>query len=131
MAAIEGVWVFTQDGIPMVDFYTENSGDTALFSSFMSAVQSFTKQASGKDLNSFQIGDSKYNCVKCLKDSIYLIIKAHKNIKENKIYQICEIITDIFEQMFSEEQLSCWDGDLSLFDEFKKKIDLYFKLRNL
>ena len=131
MPVVEGVWVFSQDGLPIVDLYTEDSGDTALFSSFMSAIHSLTEQASGKELRCFQIGDSKYNCVKCLKDTIYLIIKAPKNIKEKKVLQICEIITDIFEQMYSEEQLKNWDGDLSLFDGFKKRIDLYFKLRNL
>ena len=39
--------------------------------------------------------------------------------------------TDLFQEMFTIEDMENWDGDLSFFDKFKTKIDLYFRMADL
>jgi len=131
MSAIEKLWIFSQNGVPIADFNKEEETDNALVSSLMSAIHSFTENVSGKKLRSFQTGTCKYTCLKCLQDNIIIVIQSSKNSKDKNIRKTCEVIQEIFETMYTVEQFKNWDGELSRFNEFKKKLDLYFKLRNI
>ncbi|TFF96783.1 MAG: hypothetical protein EU547_06040 [Promethearchaeota archaeon] len=131
LSIVEKLWIFSDNGVPLADFNKEEDTDHALITSLMSAIHSFTENISGKNLKSFQTGKSKYTCVKCLQENIIIVIQSSKNSKEKNVKKTCEVIQEIFEKMYSVKQIEGWDGDLSFFEEFRKKIDLYFKLRDL
>lgn len=131
MSTIEKLWIFSESGVPIADFNEEDETDHTLVSSLMSAIHSFTENISGKKLKSFQTGKNQYTCVKCLKGNIIIVMQSSNSSKQKNIMKTCEILKDIFEKMYTIDQIENWDGDLSLFDEYKRKVDLYFKLRNI
>ncbi len=131
MAIIEKLWIFSQNGVPIADFNEGEKTDNSLLTSLMSAIHTFTENISGKKLKAFQTGEHRYTCVKCLKDNIIIIIQSTKESKQKTIIKTCDILKEIFEKMFTVDQIEKWDGDLSLFNKYKEKVDLYFKLRDM
>ena len=54
--------------------------------------------------------------------------KYDSKVKQKKIQKVMEIIMKFFEDMFSINDIENWDGDVSYFDKFKDKLELYFEV---
>lgn len=131
MTLLDEIWIFSKDGIPIVDFARIGSVDKSLFGGFINAIKFFCGKISKGELKSINVGNSKYTFTTCLKDDIIFACKSSMDSKEKKIKKICEIISDIFDDMFTLDEINNWDGDDSFFDKFKDKLDLYFKMSQL
>ena len=125
---IEELWIFSRDGVPIADFCKQGQVQNAIIGSFISAIKSFGSQLSGKELKAFSMGDFKFTCRSAVKDSLIVCCRSHLNIKDKKINKLIAKITDIFEGMYSVEDIQNWNGDLSFFDKFRKELNLYVKL---
>ena len=66
-----------------------------------------------------------------LQGNVILVCKTNSSIKNKKIHKLCDIIKQIFENLYGLDDLESWDGDLSFFDSFNDKLKLYFKVSNL
>ncbi len=128
---LDELWVFSRAGVPLVEFGKEGKVDKALLGCFISAIQSFSQQTSGKKIKSFNVGKNKFTCAPCFQDNIILVCRSPLEVKMKDLLKICEIISKLFEGMFNLEEITQWNGDLSLFDKFKNKLDLYFKMGDL
>lgn len=128
---IEGLWILSKDGLPIANFCRNKNINSSLLSSAISAIRTFATTISGDDLKSFQTEDSKFTCLKCLESTVILVLKTFKGTKEKDIKKICKLIKRIFEKMYNPEDIKNWDGDLSYFDKFEQKLDLYFKVGSL
>lgn len=131
MKSIEALWVLSKDGIPIADFCREKNINKSLVSSAISAIRTFASSFSGKELKSFQTENSQFSCVKCLESTSILVLKVSKNAKQKDIKKMCKVIKDLFENLYDPEDIKNWDGDLSYFDKFEHKLNLYFKVSNL
>ena len=131
MTLLDEIWIFSKDGIPIVDFARIGSVDKSLFGGFINTIKTFFGKISKGELKSINVGNSKYTITTCLKDEIILTCKSSIDSKEKKIKKICKIISDIFDDMFTLDDINNWDGDNSFFDKFKDKLDLYFKMSQL
>ncbi|MFX0032941.1 MAG: hypothetical protein ACFE8E_06345 [Candidatus Hodarchaeota archaeon] len=128
---LDEIWIFSKDGIPIIDFARIGGVDKSMLGSFISAIKTFVNEVSKGQLKSLNVGNDKYTFTTCVQDSTILVCKSPIEVKDKKIQKICRIIADIFDDMFSFEDISNWDGDVSFFDKFKDKIDLYFKMAEL
>lgn len=129
---INEIWFFTSSGIPIVEFCKTDNINEVLLGGFLSAVKSFSSEMrAGGNLKHFQLKDSKYTCSYCCNKQIMLFCKSPIDAKTKKIKKTLSTIKTIFEELHDPEQLKSWDGDLSVFDSFKKKMELYFKMSNL
>ncbi|TXT64423.1 MAG: hypothetical protein BAJALOKI3v1_210010 [Promethearchaeota archaeon] len=131
MKTIDALWILSKDGIPIADFCRDTNINKSLLSSAISAIRTFANTISGKELKSFQTGNSQFSCTKCLNDTAILVLKVSKETKHKEIEKICKILKKIFEDLYNPEDIKGWDGDLSFFDKFKQKLDLYFRVSNL
>ena len=66
-----------------------------------------------------------------MKDKIILVCRSPLYIDKKKIGKICNVIGKMFQDMFSIEDIEKWDGDISFFNTFKTKLDLYFRMADL
>ncbi|TFG21575.1 MAG: hypothetical protein EU529_13175 [Promethearchaeota archaeon] len=129
---IDDLWIFSKDGLPIVEFCKEGKIDKSLLGAFFSAIKSFSKKiSSGDELSSFILKDCKFTLVSALKNDAILVCKSDPKHKEKKIHKLCNVIVRIFEETFDSSDINNWDGDLSFFDDFKDKLDLYFKMSAL
>ncbi|MFX1315425.1 MAG: hypothetical protein ACFE9T_06140 [Promethearchaeota archaeon] len=128
---LDEIWIFSKDGIPIVDFARIGSVDKSMLGSFISAIKTFVREISKGQLKSINVGNDKYTFTSCVQNEVILVCKSPLEVKDKKIQKICKLIADIFDDMFSLDDINNWDGDTSFFDKFKDKIDLYFKMADL
>ncbi len=131
MVLLEDLWVFSKAGVPIVDFCKEGSINKSLLGCAISVIESYCEKVTGCKLNAFNLKSLKFSLIPCLDNNIVLVAKSSLNAKPKDIQNMCKIIADLFEEMFSIEQISNWDGDLSMFDKFQTKIDIYFRMGDL
>jgi hypothetical protein len=128
---IQDLWIFSRDGIPLVEVFHNTEVDSALLGAFLSAIESFSIEVTGNNIRSFSFGDNKFVLSSCLKGNVYLVSRTGLKIKTKKVMKVFEIITEFFEELYSINDIENWDGDLSLFDRFKDRIELYFQMSEL
>ncbi len=125
---VEELWIFSRDGIPLVEIFKDSKIDNVLIGGFLSAMKTFAQEMSGKILNSLTIGAYNFYIAPSLKEHIFLVCKYDSKVKQKKIQKVMEIIMKFFEDMFSINDIENWDGDVSYFDKFKDKLELYFEV---
>lgn len=128
---LDELWVFSRAGVPIVDFSKEERVDKTFLGFFISAIKTFSRSVSGRELKAFNIGSNKYSCIHCLKDEIVLVCRSPLDVNKKKIQKVCSVIGKMFEKMFSIEEITNWNGDIDFFNEFKHKLDLYFRMSDI
>jgi hypothetical protein len=130
-SVLKELWVFSQAGIPIVEFSKETGLDKFLMGSFVSAIKMYSQHLSEKGLNSFILEKHKFILKSLLDGNAILVCRTDVDMKDKKIDKQCDVIARIFEELYKPEDVKNWDGTLAYFDEFKEKLDLYFKMSNL
>ncbi|MHA1148311.1 MAG: hypothetical protein ACTSR8_08700 [Promethearchaeota archaeon] len=132
MPLIDELWILSIDGRPLVNFCKEGIMDESLICCFFSAITAFSYELAGKEgLKSITLQEYKFTYSPCCDGKALLVCKSNADVKDKKIYKICKIIKNILEDLHSGESINNWDGDLSYFEEFKNRLNLYFKMSNL
>lgn len=66
-----------------------------------------------------------------LQNDLVIFYKTNPSIKEKKVLHLCKMISEILEVSYPPDKLQFWDGSLSFFEKFRKKIAIYFKMSSL
>ncbi|MFX0070454.1 MAG: hypothetical protein ACFFAO_05120 [Candidatus Hermodarchaeota archaeon] len=128
---IKELWIFSKAGIPIIEIGHKESLNKYLMGSFISAIKSYSESLTEEGLTSFILEKNKYILKSSLNGNALVVCRSDPKIKEKKIKKICNLITQIFEDLYKPEDIENWDGDVSFFDNFRDKLDLYFKMSNL
>jgi hypothetical protein len=95
--------------------------DVQLFGGLMSALNSFAEVLSNEGLTSFELSSKRFSILK--RKNILFIGNASKNVKEKKIFEELNNISDKFFKMYGQDILKRWDGDITVFQDFEAKIE--------
>ena len=128
---IKELWIFSNAGIPIVEISKDTGLNKYLMGSFISAIKSYAQHLSEKRLNSFILENYKFILKSVLDNNAILVCMCDVNIKDKKIHKQCDVIARIFEEIYKPDDIKNWDGEVSYFDRFKEKLELYFKMSNL
>ena len=132
MPLIDQLWILSMDGRPLVNFCEEGVMDENLICGFFSAITAFSYELAGKKgLKSITLQDYKFTYSPCCDGTALLVCKSDTSVKDKKIIKIAKVIKNILEDLHSGHQIENWDGDISCFDEFRNRLDLYFKMSDL
>ena len=129
--SIEEITVITKEGIPLVGFSTKKNPDSLLAGKIMTDLTRISMEMSCGDLQSFSMFDWKYISIPCIENDVVIFCKCPLKTKEKKIRKTCQVISKMFKQNTITLDFHKWDGDVSHFDDFKKHLELYFKMSNL
>ncbi|MBY9006269.1 MAG: hypothetical protein KGD63_05890 [Candidatus Lokiarchaeota archaeon] len=66
-----------------------------------------------------------------LDDNIFLVCEFDLNFKEKEINKIIKLLADLFEELYSIDDIKNWNGDISFFYKYRDKVLLYFKMYDL
>ena len=130
-AFINDLWIISQDGRPLIEIINNSDINSYLLGPFVSAIESFSKELTGTELQSLTFGDKKIIITTCLEDHVYLVSGYDSKIKEKKIKKMFKLIAEYFEDLYSLEEVINWDGDPTVFEKFKDRIDVYFEMYDL
>ena len=127
-SVLKEIWVFSQAGIPIVEFSKNTGLDKFLMGSFVSAIKLYSQHLSEKGLNSFILENHKFVLKSLLDGNAILVCRTDVDMKDKKIDKQCDVIARLFKELYNPNDVKHWDGTLAYFDEFKEKLELYFKM---
>ena len=128
---VEELWIFSRDGIPLIEIFKNTQVDNILVGGFLSAIKTFADEVSGQNLNSLSIGKQNFHIASCLEDYVLLVCKSSSKVSQKRIKKVMDIIIKFFEDMYSKKDIEVWDGNVSYFDKLKDKLELYFEVSQI
>jgi len=107
----------------------EDDQNKLLTASYLTGVLQFAKAASGNLISSFEMGKSDIFLKKGEKIELFYVLIAEKKVKmnEKKAEKILIAIVEEFEQCYTPDDISNWDGDLDACIEFTPTIKKILK----
>jgi hypothetical protein len=139
---IEEFWIFSKEGDPIVNFYKDPSLGSSFNYRFPKLDQSTLAEikemihinisnTSKKKIDIMRFEDKIFNFGQCLQNDAVIFYKTEGTHKEKKILNICKAVSDQFEEIYKFNQIKMWEGDLSIFEKFRKRISLLFRMSSL
>ncbi len=120
---INAIYVLIADsGLCVVDrTYGKSLIDPNLISGFLSALINFGEElSSGNKVHVIEF--QNFDLCLSLKDHVIVAAAVDKLDDNNIVMSTLTKINDEFNKLFADD-LASWDGNLEIFDDFKKKID--------
>ena len=135
-------WIFSKEGEAIVDFYRDPNAklsfnyrnptfDQTKLEEIKELIISNLQNSSLNKKNILKIDNELIRYGQCLQNDLIIFYKTNPNIKEKIVLNLCKTISGILEDVYPADKLQFWDGDLSFFEKFRKKVALYFKMSSL
>ena len=139
---LEEFWIFSKEGEGLVNFYRDpNSTDSfsyrdiSLDQQKLQAIQNLIlsnlQDAEKKNKNIMEFENDIIKYGQCLENDLIIFYKTNPYVKEKVLINLCKVISGILEEIYPVDKLQFYDGNLSFFEKFKKKVRLYFKMSAL
>ena len=126
MKILYDFWIITIDGIVLFNRVFDPKIETQLFGALLSAINTFAEEVSEGGLSHFELSNKQFVLLK--KNEILFIANSPKKVKREKIIFELEEISEKFFKNYPEAiEKQNWDGNISQFSDFGKKIEDAFK----
>ncbi|TFG05876.1 MAG: hypothetical protein EU536_00600 [Promethearchaeota archaeon] len=120
---IYGIWIIHRDGKCLFFREYENLEiNEQLFSGFLVALLSFSKEISSRELKDMTLEDLTLYYETLEKERIVFVVAVDSKERESKIREKMSEIEETFLQEYGEV-IPTWDGEISIFNNFNLKID--------
>jgi hypothetical protein len=114
---IRDLWILTNTGVTLFSQVSdEEKINPQLFGALMSALNTFAERLSDGGISNFEMSNIRFVIVK--RRDFLFVGSAPSKIKEKKVIAELKIISDKFFEMYSQETLTNWDSDISIFSDF-------------
>ncbi|MFX1256399.1 MAG: hypothetical protein ACFFAN_00925 [Promethearchaeota archaeon] len=118
---LQDLWILTNSGVVLFNRVFDEQIKTQLFGALMSALNSFAEKLTEGGLSNFELSDKRFIIMK--KNEILYVANSSKKIKEKKVIEELEKVSEKFFELYPAEWLKTeWDNDLSVFSNFEDKI---------
>ena len=139
---LEEFWIFSKKGEAIVNFYRDDNSTGSFnyrdvlfnqdkLSEIRNLIVSNLQNPSPKKKNIMKFENDIIRYGQCLQNDLIIFYKTNPNAKEKTVLNLCKTISGILEDAYPSDKLQFWDGNLSFFEKFKKKVGLYFKMSTL
>lgn len=139
---LEEFWIFSKEGEVIVNFYRDPNAnrsfnyrdasfDQAKLNEIKILIASNLQNSSQNKKNILRFENDLIKYGQYLQNDLVIFYKTNPNIKEKKVLNLCKMISEILEGAYPPDKIQLWDGNLSFFEKFRKKIALYYKMRSL
>jgi len=121
---IDDLWVLLKTGA-LIFHYSEKNVDPTLFGAILSALNTYSENLAEGGVSEFEF---KKNRIRFLKlHNIMIVALSSTQIKKKKVKKALEDIAAIFFNLYSEDYIDKWHGDVKYFSEFKILLEKSFK----
>ncbi len=124
---IYGVWIIHRDGKCLIfrEYETLNINEQ-LFSGFLVAILSFSKEISSRKLKKLTLEDLILYYENIESERIVFVIATDSKEREGKIREKISLLEEAFLLEY-KDALQTWNNDIQIFNQFSKKIDQIVK----
>ena len=119
----------TKGGIVVFKRVFDEKVNEQLFGALMSALNSFAQELSSGGLTNFELSSIRFTILKGKdKNQDFLFIaNSAKKVKEKKVQDELKEIADKFFLKYSSVNWDNWDGEIDIFTNFEKNIDVHLE----
>jgi len=119
----------TKGGIVVFKRVFDEKVNEQLFGALMSALNSFAQELSSGGLTNFELSSIRFTILKGKdKNQDFLFIaNSAKKVKEKKVQDELKEIADKFFLKYSSVNWDNWDGEIDIFTNFDKNIDVHLE----
>lgn len=118
---LRDIWILADSGIVLFHRVFDESINATLFGGMLSAINSFAEELTRGGLSNFELANKRFSLLK--KENYLFIANASKKYNSKKVKQELEILMNKFLNLYPQEILDNWNGDVRLFDGFEKEIE--------
>jgi len=118
---LQDIWILNESGAVVFDRVYDEKIDPQLFGALMSALNSFAEELTEGGLSNFELSDKKFTITK--KHEYIFVVNSDPKIKPKKVHYELQVVIDKFFEKYTKDQLTNWDGELTIFEEFKNDIE--------
>ena len=123
---LQDFWIITKDGLVLFNRVFDPQIESQLFGALLSAINTFAEEVSEGGLSHFQLSNKQFVLLK--KNNILFIGNSNTRVKKEKITNELEVISDKFFEDYSYLiENEKWNGNVTLFSDFGKKIEDAFE----
>ena len=108
---LQDIWVLKPNGIVIFNRVFDEDFQSELFGKLMSALNSFAFSLSKNELKNFEFSKKRYS-IKKVKDYLFVANSSEK-MRVKKVNQELENLSEIFFEIYDEELLKEYNGNLS------------------
>jgi hypothetical protein len=114
---IRDLWILTNTGVTLFSQVSDKEKiNPQLFGALMSALNTFAERLSDGGISNFEMSNIRFVIVK--RRDFLFVGSAPSKVKEKKVISELKIISDKFFEIYTQETLSNWDNDISIFSDF-------------
>ena len=118
---IQDIWILAESGVVVFHRVYDEHLDAQLFGGLMSALNSFAEKLSKGGLTNFELNSKRFSVIK--RKTFLFIANSSKTFKIKKVVQELESIANRFFEIYPEDVLFNFDGDIKRFLDFEKEIE--------
>ncbi|TFF87533.1 MAG: hypothetical protein EU550_03070 [Promethearchaeota archaeon] len=118
---LQDIWILNESGAVVFDRVYDEKIDPQLFGALMSALNSFAEELTEGGLSNFELSDKKFTITK--KHKYIFVVNSDPKIKPKKVQYELQVVIDKFFEKYTKDQLTNWDGELTIFEDFKNDIE--------
>ncbi|HEY0089265.1 MAG TPA: hypothetical protein VGB37_10500 [Candidatus Lokiarchaeia archaeon] len=121
---IDDLWVLLKTGA-LIFHYSEKSVDPTLFGAILSALNTYSENLAEGGVSEFEFKKNRITFLKL--QNIMIVALSSTQIKQKKVKNALEDIATKFFNLYSEDYIDKWHGDVKYFSEFKILLEKSFK----
>lgn len=118
---LQDIWILAESGIVVFHRVFDEKINAQLFGGLMTALNSFAEQLSKGGLSNFELSKKRFSVIK--ENHFLFIASSSKGINLKKVDQELRTIAKKFFDLYPEEVLSNYNGEISKFLDFEKEIE--------
>jgi len=118
---IQDIWILAESGVVVFHRVYDEHLDAQLFGGLMTALNSFAEKLSKGGLTNFELNSKRFIVIK--RKTFLFIANSSKTFKIKKVVQELESIANRFFEIYPEDVLFNFDGNIKQFDDFEKEIE--------
>ena len=119
---IRDLWILTSTGMTLFSKVSDEERiNPQLFGALMSALNTFAEKLSDGGISNFEMSNIRFVIVK--RRDLLFVGSAPSKVKEKKVIDELKIISDKFFEVYTQEILSNWDNDISIFSDFGNHVE--------
>jgi len=130
-STIDEISIITKEGGLLVGLCNNHNSNSILASRILTDLRKISKEMSGGDLHSFSMFNKKFLSIPCIEDDVVIFVRCPLTIKEKKIIKMGKVIAKMFIDSTKDVDFRNWKENSSNFNDFKKNLEIYFKMSNL
>ena len=118
---IQDIWILAESGVVLFHRVFNEQLDAQLFGGLMTALNSFAEKLSKGGLTNFELNSKRFSVIK--RRDFLFIANSSKKFKAKKVVHELDTIVNRFFEIYPEDVLFRFDGNIKQFNNFEKEIE--------